>query len=88
MTVASVDNAPTPGTHHVLPPIYLWVEILSPGQTLTGIRKQKILPALQWGVAVCWVIDPVEKFAIVFSAGGAKTVFFDEIYHRILKLAN
>lgn len=79
IVVTALDGRETPHSHHVLPPVYLGVEILSPGQTFNSMRKEKVIPALQWGFAVVWVIDPIEKAAMVFSAGAvAKAIFADD----------
>ena len=56
---------------HALPPVYLAVEVLSPGQTFEDMqRKAKIYFA--WGALYVWIIDPVAQIALT-GVNGAWT---------------
>ena len=52
---------------HALPPVFLVVEVLSPGQSLFNMR-QKADRYLAWGAQVVWLIDPDSSTALVLSA--------------------
>ncbi len=53
---------------HVLPPILLIAEVLSPGQNFFNMRK-KVERYLVWGVQTVWLLDPQLSTALVFNAG-------------------
>ncbi len=52
---------------HALPPVFLVIEVLSPGQSLFNMR-QKADRYLAWGAQTVWLIDPDSSTALVLSA--------------------
>jgi Uma2 family endonuclease len=72
----SLPESPRSKSGNVVPPLFLAVEILSPGQTMTGmIRKAKLY--LDWGVRYVWLIDP-DGIAFAMSAGSNSATWADE----------
>ena len=53
---------------HALPPIFLVVEVLPPGQNFREMR-QKADRYLVWGSQAVWLIDPDSASAMVFDTG-------------------
>ena len=53
---------------HLLPPAFLAVEVLSPGQNIPQMRK-KAQRFLHWGVQHVWLIEPEQEFGFVVMRG-------------------
>jgi len=51
---------------HLLPPAFLAVEVLSPGQTVTQMAA-KAWRYHAWGVQHVWLIEPEENYAVVME---------------------
>ena len=59
---------------HALPPVYLLVEVLSPGQTMSALEI-KAERYLAWGAKHVWLVDPMKQEAVVLHQdGGRETV--------------
>ena len=63
---------------HVLPPLLLAIEVLSPGQTFSNMRW-KASDLLAWGVQQVWLVDENSKSVAVFSSHDASKLetFYD-----------
>lgn len=61
---------------HVLPPIALAVEVLSPSQSVFNMQW-KVKELLEWGVRQVWLVDPESSSVAVFNAPGKSELFSD-----------
>ncbi len=62
---------------HVLPPVLLAVEVLSPGQNFFNMRR-KVSDLLAWGVEQVWLVDDESHSIAVFQSSNAKSEVFYE----------
>ena len=62
---------------HLLPPAFLAVEVLSPGQTIPQMNK-KARRFLRWGVQHVWLIEPEQNFGLTATQGGVDGIFVPE----------
>ena len=58
---------------HALPPVYLIVEVLSPGQTMNEMET-KAQRYFAWGAKYVWLIDPMKEEALVLHEGSARNL--------------
>ena len=66
---------------HALPPVYLLIEVLSPGQGLPEMER-KGQRYLDWGALHVWIIDPAKDSAVTMhAAGGRQSVERGEQLH-------
>lgn len=59
---------------YLLPPAFLAVEVLSPGQTIPQMIK-KARRFLRWGVQHVWLIEPEQNFALMAAEGEIRPQF-------------
>ena len=62
---------------HLLPPAFLAVEVLSPGQTIPQMMK-KARRFLRWGVQHVWLIEPEQNFGFMASGDGMRGIFVSD----------
>ena len=62
---------------HLLPPAFLVVEVLSPGQTIPQMMK-KARRFLHWGVQHVWLIEPEQNFGFMATGDGAHYILVAE----------
>lgn len=62
---------------HLLPPAFLAVEVLSPGQTIPQMMK-KARRFLRWGVQHVWLIEPEQDFGFMATGDGVRGIFISE----------
>lgn len=62
---------------HLLPPAFLAVEVLSPGQTIPQMMK-KARRFLRWGVQHVWLMKPEQNFGFMATEDGARGIFVSE----------
>lgn len=58
---------------HALPPVYLAIEVLSPGQSFDDMKRKAEL-YFAWGAEHAWIIDPDNHIAFTYSDGSWKQV--------------
>jgi Uma2 family endonuclease len=58
---------------HLLPPAFLAVEVLSPGQIIPQMRK-KAERFLRWSVQHIWLIEPEHEFGFVVSSDNVRGI--------------
>jgi Uma2 family endonuclease len=62
---------------HLLPPAFLAVEVLSPGQTIPQMIK-KARRFLRWGVQYVWLIEPEQNFGLMAAEGGMRPILVSD----------
>jgi Uma2 family endonuclease len=62
---------------HLLPPAFLAVEVLSPGQTIPQMIK-KARRFLRWGVQHVWLIEPEQNFGLMATDGGMRPILVSD----------
>ena len=62
---------------HLLPPAFLAVEVLSPGQTIPQMLK-KARRLLRWGVQHVWLIEPEQNFGLMATKGEARPMLVSD----------
>ena len=62
---------------HLLPPAFLAVEVLSPGQTIPQMMK-KARRFLRWGVQHVWLIEPEQNFGFMVTGDGTRGIFVSD----------
>jgi Uma2 family endonuclease len=62
---------------YLLPPAFLAVEVLSPGQTIPQMMR-KARRFLRWGVQHVWLIEPEQNFGLMATEGGVRPMLVSD----------